>query len=304
MYRSWTHIEGLVAAPPTPFNDNLEIDTQAVAPLADFLTSQGVCGVFVNGTTGESLSLTVSERIRLAERWRQVLPAGIKLIIHVGHCSLNEAQKLAAHARNIHADAIAIMPPVYFKPHSTASLITWCEHISRSAPALPLFYYHIPSMTGVQLRLSEFLNEAAAKLPDLVGAKFTCEALDDFLKAITLENGRFDILWGRDEMSLAALATGARGAVGSTFNIIAPLHLDLRNAFFAGDLERARTYQRQVNQVVDALRACGSFFSGIKAVLSQQFDLPILPQTRPPLRTLDPGSIEKLLSALTPCLRP
>ena len=183
------YTKGLIAAPPTGFRADGGIDLGVVAPLAEHLQRQGVVGVFVNGTTGEGMSLSTEEREQLAAEWRQQLPAGMRLFVHVGHNSLAECQRLARHAQSIRADAIAAIAPSFFKPGGVAGLVEWCAPIAAAAPNLPFYFYHMPSMSGVQVSVSEFLPRAAERIPNLAGVKFTHEALADY-QAARREIGR------------------------------------------------------------------------------------------------------------------
>jgi len=274
--------QGLIAAPPTGFHPDGAIDLDVIAPLAQHMQRQGVVGVFVNGTTGEGLSLSTEERERLAAEWRKALPAGMKLFVHVGHHSLVESARLARHAQAIGADAIATLAPGFFKPVGIDGLVEWCVPIAAAAPNLPFYFYHIPSMNGVHAAMARFLPCAATRIPTLAGIKFTFEAMSDYHEALRLDNGRFDVLWGRDEMLLSALATGATGGVGSTYSVIAPLYLELIAAFQCGDLEAARDYQAQSIAFINRLVASGNFFAALKAELRAQ-GVPIAPAVRLPL---------------------
>ena len=274
--------QGLIAAPPTAFRADGGIDLGVVAPLARHLQRQGVVGVFVNGTTGEGMSLSTEEREQLAAEWRKELPAGMKLFVHVGHNSLAECQRLARHAQAIGADAIAAVAPGFFKPVGVAGLVEWCAPVAAAASELPLYFYHMPSMSGVNVSIADFLPQAAKRIPNLAGIKFTHEAMGDYMAAQRVDGGRFDVLWGRDEMLLGALAMGAEGGVGSTYNVIAPLYLKLIEAFRRGDMATARDLQSQSIAFIDSLVATGNFFAALKAVLRSQ-GVPITPAVRLPL---------------------
>ena len=281
------NIEGLIAAPITPFRSDGLPDFEAIPPYAQLLAADGVSGVFVNGTTGEGASLSVDEREALALAWRKALPRGMTLIVHAGCQALPEARRLAAHAAAIGADAVAACPPSFFRTQHLAALAGWCAAVAAAAPALPFYYYHIPSLTGIAVRVNQLLNEAAPRIPNLAGVKFTHEALDDYLLCLRRTNGAADALWGRDEMLLGALATGARGMVGSTYNIAAPLYRRIIAAFEKGDLHTARALQSEACRMIEALIATGAFFSAMKCILHKR-GLPITPAVRSPLSEITP----------------
>lgn len=281
--------KGLVAAPVTGFREDSNINVEVVGPFAAHLQKQGVSGVFVNGTTGEGMSLTVEEREALAAEWRRVLPAPMKLFVHAGHTALGDAERLARHAVSIGADAVAVMAPGFFKPAGVEGVVDWCERIAGSCPDLPFYYYHMPSMNGVEISVADFLEQAEGRISNLAGIKFTHYAMDDYLAALRFDGGRFDVLWGRDEMLLGALAMGCEGAVGSTYSIFAPLFLDLMRAFRAGQQADAGVLQARARTLIRILSNNGCFFSALKAVLRAQ-GVPISAKVRVPLNSLTPDA--------------
>ncbi len=250
--------EGLIAAPFTPMRADRTLDLNAVDSYAHRLHANGVVGAFICGTTGEGMSLTIDERCALAERWVAAAPAGLRVIVHVGHNSLPDCRTLAAHAESIGADSIACLAPSFFKPAGVDGLVAWCEQVAAAAPNLPFYYYHMPSMTGVSVNVSEFLGVAAKRIATLAGVKFTFEDLDDYQRCLELEDGRFDVLFGRDELLLSALARGARGAVGSTYNFAAPLYQTLIKAYRRGDRQQAAGLQALAVRMIDALVGSGA----------------------------------------------
>ncbi len=250
--------EGLIAAPFTPMRADRTLDLNAVDSYARHLHANGVVGAFVCGTTGEGLSLTIEERCTLAERWVAAAPVGLRVIVHVGHNSLPDCRTLAAHAQSIGADSIACLAPSFFKPAGVDGLVAWCQQVAAAAPDLPFYYYHIPSMTGVSVTVSEFLGLAARRIPSLAGVKFTFEDLDDYQRCLELEDGRFDVLFGRDELLLSALARGARGAVGSTYNFAAPLYQTLIEAYRRDDRQQAAELQALAVRMIDVLVGSGA----------------------------------------------
>lgn len=282
-------IEGLVAAPFTPMRPDGTVDAARIAALAEHLARNGVGGAFVCGTTGESLSLTEAERRTVAERWVEAAPEGIRVIVHVGHDSLPVARALAAHAEACGAHAIAAMAPTFFRLSRADQVVEHLARVAEAAPGLPCYYYHIPSLTGCEISIAEMLERAHERVPNLAGVKFTHEDLADFAHARTVHGGRYDLLYGRDEMLLSALAVGARGAVGSTYNFAAPLYRRLIEAFDAGDWAAARRLQGQSIALVELL--CGQgvpFLSAAKALMgligldcgAPRWPLPTLPPER------------------------
>ncbi len=266
--QSIQRITGLVAAPFTPMDAGGKVRLDVIEPYARFLQRNGVQIAFVCGSSGESMSLSVAERMTVAARWMEVAPAGMRVIVHVGHNSLPDSQALSAHAQKIGAYAIAAVGPSFFKPAKLDALVNFCAEIAAAAPALPFYYYHIPVLSGADFPMIDFLELAEPRIPSLAGIKFTHENLMDYSSCLHAGGGRFDMLFGRDEIFLAALALGARGAVGSTFNYAAPLYLNLIKAFDKKDFQEARLLQQKSIAMISILARCGaSFVSASKAVM-------------------------------------
>lgn len=288
-------LTGLIAAPFTPFNDDGSLNIDLVPPYAEHLAASGVRGAFVCGTTGEGNSMTTSERQQLAEAWRKHLPADLKLIVHAGHLSLVESKNLARHALSIGADAIATIAPGFYKPGAVDDLVDWCAAISSAAPGLPFYYYHMPEMTGVNIPTHRFLERAADRIPDLAGIKFTYEDLMDYALTLQFGGGRYDVLFGRDQILLAGLSLGAQGAVGSTYNYAAPIYLELISAWEAHDLPAARAAQMRAIEMIATLSSYGGLSAG-KAMM-KLIGLDCGP-VRSPLRSLGEEKLANLRQAL------
>jgi N-acetylneuraminate lyase len=266
VYSNW--LKGLVAAPHSAMNDDCSLNLNAVSRQARKLVADGVAGAFICGSTGEGASLTTNERRQLAEEWRKASSGQpLKLIVHVGHNSLEEAKNLAAHAQECGADAIATMAPTFFKPANAAALVDFCAPIAAAAPSLPFFYYDIPSLTGVNLPMIEFLEQGVSRIPNLAGIKFTSSNFMSLQQCLAFDNGRLNVLFGCDEMLLGALALGVRGAVGSTYNYSAPLYHRVIKAFESGDLPAARRAQLESVRLVEILLKYGVLPAG-KALMS------------------------------------
>ncbi|XP_029889676.1 N-acetylneuraminate lyase isoform X3 [Aquila chrysaetos chrysaetos] len=195
-------LQGLVAATVTPMTPDGQINLSVIRQYVDYLVSeQNVKNVFVNGTTGEGLSLNIQERKQLAEEW--VCQGKDKLdhvIIHVGALSLPESQELARHAAAIGASAIAVIAPFFFKPTNKGELIAFLQKVASEAPAVPFYYYHIPPLTGVTIRVEELLDGIKEQIPTFQGVKFSDTDLLDLAQCINKnEREQFVFLYGVDE---------------------------------------------------------------------------------------------------------
>ncbi len=289
-------LEGLIPAVLTPFAADGSLHLAAVDKLAEVLVRDGCGGIFVCGTTGEFSSLTVAERMQLAERWAGVLRgSGVRLIVHVGSNCLEDSRALAAHAARIGAAAIAMLSPCYIRPATPAALVAACAAVARAAPELPFYYYDIPTWTHVPFPLSGWVAEALEQVPNFAGVKLTSIDLIELQHLLHAGNERLNVLYGVDEQLLAAWALGAKGAVGSSYNVTLPLARQIVRAASQGDWEMARLRQYRLVQFIAVLQRYG-YFAAMKEWLRRQgLDLGTV---RLPLLNLSPEQNERLIQEL------
>lgn len=274
-------LNGLIAAGFTPFKDG-KINTEVIPAYAKYLERNGVSGVFVNGTTAESLSLTTEERLELADAWLEAAPETLKVIVHVGHNSLPACQTMAARAQEKGAWAVSAMAPTFFKP-DLPGLVDYVAQIAAAAPETPFYYYHMPSMTGANFLMEDFLKLAEPRIPNLAGIKFTYENLMDFGLCLDYAGGKYDVVFGRDEILLAGLSLGAKAAIGSTYNFAAPLYRAILAAVAEKDLAKANELQLISMKLVDnCIRIPGGHpLSAIKALTGWRAGIELGPLRAP-----------------------
>ncbi len=255
---------GLVAAPFTPMDKKGNLNLEIVPQYYKMLEKNGVDGAFINGSTGEGVSLTQRERQLQASEWAQCLKNGgkMRVINLVGGTSYSECIENAIFSRELGLSAIALLPPYYFKPSNDDQLAEFIARVGETVPQMPVYFYHIPVLTGVYLPMYQFLRKISGMLPNFAGIKFTHEDFMDYFSCLNFGEGRYDILWGRDECMLSALVLGCRGAVGSTYNYAAPLYHALIGAFECGNLVEARRLQQKSIEMIRLLGKYGGIATG------------------------------------------
>jgi len=286
------HIEGLIAAPFTPMHNDGSLNLGIIPRYFQFLKANGINGAFICGSTGEGVSMTAKEKMAVAEAWASCTKSdqNFKVMTLLGGTSIADCKELARHAESIGLYGISFTAPFYFEPVNVSMLAKACAAVAETVPNLPFYYYHIPVLTGVNFPMISLLKEIDDHVPNFAGIKYTHEDFMDFLSCLHFQNGKYDLLWGRDENMLPALAIGAKGAVGSTFNYAAPLYLDLLEAFNNGDLEKASQFQQQSIDMIRLLGKyggiatgkaymkligidCGEFRLPVKNMNAQEFEL-------------------------------
>ena len=243
-------IKGLIAATFAAYNIDGSINLSIIPAIVDKMIEDGLTGVFICGTNGEGPNLTIDERMQIAEAYVKAANKRILVLVHVGHSSITECRKLAAHAEQIGADAISSVAAFYFKPNSVKNLVACIAEIASAAPNTPFYYYNIPTLTGVAMDMVDFLEQAEKAIPNLAGIKYTASTLHEYQACLAYKNGKYDILFGFDEMLLPALAVGAKGAIGSTYTFAAPLYLKVISLYEQGKADEAAAMQlNSVNMV-------------------------------------------------------
>lgn len=252
------HLEGLIAAPFTPMFPDGSLNLSIIPTYYDFLKANGITGAFICGSTGEGVSMTNAEKKKVAQAWANATKADpdFKVMMFLGGTSIEDCKDLAIYSQQLGLFAISFTAPFYFKPANAEMLALTCAEVAAAVPQMPFYYYHIPVLTGGDFSMYDLLKAVDGRIPNFAGIKYTHEDFMDFLSCLRYNNGQYDMLWGRDENMLAALALGSKGAVGSTFNYAAPLYYDLIDAFAQNNLSKAQELQ-QVS--IDMIRLLGKY---------------------------------------------
>ncbi|XP_062516015.1 N-acetylneuraminate lyase B-like isoform X2 [Corticium candelabrum] len=233
------HMKGIIMAVFSPFKDDGELNLSIIDDYANYLIREGAAGVFVGGSTGEGVKLSVAERKSLLEKWVEVVDKRLKVIVHIGSESLCDCKELARHAESCNVDAVAVMPPSYFKPASAENLLLYLRELSLHAPDTRLYYYSLND----QWSLEDFLKLADKQLPTFCGIKYSDMCLYKFSNILRYSDEKYDVMYGVDQQLLGGLAMGAKVCVGSTYNYMPRLTLRMMKAFEIGDIETSRKEQ-------------------------------------------------------------
>jgi N-acetylneuraminate lyase len=258
------HLKGLIAAPFTPMDTKGNLNLSVIPDYYLFLKHNGISGAFICGTTGEGVSLTLGEKKAVCNTWSKAISQDkdFKVILFVGGTCIEDCKELAVYARDQGLYAISFTPPFYFKPTNIDILTDCCKEIADAVPEMPFYFYHIPSLTGVDFPMIDLLKNVDGKISNFKGIKYTAENFMDFLSCLHFQNGKYDMLWGRDENLLSSLVLGCNGAVGSTYNYAAPLYFEIINAFKSNDLAKAQRLQQQSVDMISLLGKYGGIATG------------------------------------------
>lgn len=286
-------IRGVIVPMLTPFSDGGQIDEGRTAALVEFLLERRVAGLFPLGTTGEGPLLTTEERQQVAA-WVVRHSAGrVPVIIHTGAITTAETLTLTRHARDIGADAVAIVPP-YFYRLNDAALFEHYATVARALPDFPIYLYHNPGVTPNHLT-TDLVFRLAEAFPNITGLKDSGGSLAILFASRTLHGGALNTASGPDGLILAAQAVGVDACVSGNANYAPELVVGIVEAVRRGDLETGRTLQAQLDEARRVL-GDGSDLSQFKAMCARR-GVPI-GDVRAPLRPAGRERIEAAWQAL------
>lgn len=286
---SSSNLRGILPAAVTPFDDDGRFAPDVYARLLERLYTAGVHGVYVCGSTGEGLLQSREQRQAIVDRTMACTPRDRTVVVHVGAGSLEEALALSAHAARAGAHAISSLPPTSAQ-FSFADLQRYYEALAGRSD-LPLIVYYFPDVAP-SISTAEQL-ETLCDLPNVIGVKFT--DFDLFRLSNLARPGRC-LFNGRDEVLAAGLLMGATGGIGSFYNLLPELFVEIYDAALAGRWEAARAAQRRVNELIRITLAF-PLFPAIKQMLAWSgLDCGAC---LPPRARLDPDQQGRLRDALT-----
>jgi len=284
-------LSGIIPALLTPFTPDNRVDEAGLDRLIAFLLDHGVDGLYLCGSTGEGLLLTEEERCQVVEVALRAVAGRVPVIVHVGALSTGTAERLAAHAHQAGAAAVAAVPPFYF-PVGKEAIQEHFRRISRAA-RLPLYVYNIPTATVVNVGatlVGSLFHEGTIQ-----GVKYTAYDLLAFREIIETCGPGLNIFAGPDEILLPFLLMGAHGGIGTTPNCLPGLFVRLYAAWREGRLEEAQRLQFQVDRLVLLLGRYG-VIPATKAVMGF-LGLPC-GEPRAPLLPLTPAQKTELKTEL------
>ena len=287
-------LAGLIAAPFTAFDGRGEVNYAMIEKQAANLIADGVKGAYVCGTTGEGISCSVEERMRIMEAWKNASQGKLILIAHTGALSLKDAAVLSRKAVELDYDAFSVIPPTFFKPGNEEVLADYCAQVAAFAPELPFYYYHTMN-SGVNLWMPRFLELAESRIPNLGGLKFNHHNLYEYQNCLYACGGRYDIVCAVDEFFAGALALGAKAFIGSTYNYSACLYRKVWQAFDAGDWATVALYMRKICRGVDLLNANGGLPAGKAMMLVKGIECG---KARLPLKQLSDAERRSIADAM------
>jgi N-acetylneuraminate lyase len=218
--------------------------------LVDHFVVRKLDGLYLCGSTGEGVFMSVEERELVTETVMSHVKDQMPVIVHVGSTSTLDAARLARHARDLGAAGIStILPPVTFDPRS---VVAHFEAIAAAVPELPFLPYVFGGARDAVSLMRDLLH-----IPNLAGTKYYGPNMYELSHLIALRNHDWTVMAGMDEQCLFAAMFGAHGSIGSTANVMPGVYQQIYQCYQTGDLMRGLELQKRANQVIDILISFG-----------------------------------------------
>lgn len=295
---NYAKYKGIFPAFYACYDSEGNVSTQATKDFVEYLIGKGVSGLYVGGSSGECIYLSVEERKQTLEAVMEVAKGRIAIIAHVACNNTKDSQELARHAESLGVDAIAAIPPIYFRLPERAIAKYWND-ISDAAPNTDFVIYNIPQLAGVALTLSLF--DEMLKNPRVIGVKNSSMPIQDiqmFKRQAAINNKEVVVFNGPDEQFVGGRIIGADGGIGGTYGVMPELFVKLNSLIESGDFENAGKLQDDIDEVIYTMcSANGNMYAVAKAALKKLSGLD-LGGVRAPLLNLsdeDNDIVEKVV---------
>ena len=254
--------EGIIPAFYACYDAEGNISTDAVRALTRYFIEKGVQGLYVGGSSGECIYQSVAERKLVLEHVMAEAKGKLTVIAHVACNNTADSQELARHAESLGVDAIASIPPIYFKlpPHAIAK---YWNDMSAAAPNTDFIIYNIPQLAGVSLTVP--LLKEMLKNPRVIGVKNSSMPTQDI--QMWADEGAI-VFNGPDEQLISGLVMGATGGIGGTYGAMPQLYVELYRCVKAGEMEKALKIQNDCCRIIYKMCSTkGNMYGVIKEIL-------------------------------------
>lgn len=285
-------LNGSIVALITPFQKNGTLDLDAIKKLAKWHLDSGTNGIVVAGCTGESFTLSESERIDLFIAVREAIGTKIPAIIGTGSSSTMQAIAQTKEAKSVGADAVLAITPYGNKPSQTA-LIKYFSEIADVG--IPTILYNVPGRTGTTLAPETAIE--LSKHPYISAIKEASANLDAVSQII--RDCDLTVLSGDDSLTVPMISIGAKGVISTAANLIPKDFSEMVHYALNGDFVQASKKHLALFPIMKTL-----FIEGNPVPLKEAMAHVGLigePIFRPPLTGMSQSNRDKLISALKMC---
>ncbi len=232
----------LITAMVTPFDEQGRVDYEQAKRLAKALLDSGSDGVLLSGTTGESPSLSVDEKLRLFAEVKSAVGNSGAIIAGAGTYNTDESIELSKLAEREGVDGLLLVVPYYNKPPQEG-LYQHFKAIAGSVD-LPCILYNVSSRTS--LNMTDDTTIRLSEVDNIVGIKEASNDLDQITRIIDGAKPGFLVWSGNDNETFYIMATGGYGVVSVASHLVGNQIKQMMGLLLEGDVERAAAEHRRL----------------------------------------------------------
>ena len=265
--RDLTKYQGVIPAFYACYDDNGDVSAERTANFAKYLLEKGVKGLYVCGSSGECIYQSKEERKLILESVMEAVGGKMTIIAHVACNNTRDSMELAAHAESLGVDAIASIPPIYFRLPEDSIAKYWND-ISSAAPNTDFIIYNIPQLAGVALTMPLF--KKMLENPRVIGVKNSSTPVQD-IQMFKMEGGDDCIIFnGPDEQFISGRIIGAGGGIGGTYAVMPELFLKADELLKEGKIAEANEIQHAIDKIIYAMCSCKcNMYAAAKQILRE-----------------------------------
>ncbi|MBF0845636.1 dihydrodipicolinate synthase family protein [Streptococcus danieliae] len=245
--RDLAKYKGVIPAFYACYDDQGEVSQERVKELVQYYIDKGVQGIYVNGSSGECIYQSIEDRKQIIEAVMEVAKGKLTVINHVACNNTKDSVELAKHSEELGVDAIAAIPPIYFKLPEYSIAAYW-NAMSEAAPNTDFIIYNIPQLAGVALTGS--LYAEMRKNPRVIGVKNSSMPVQDIQMFVAAGGEDYIVFNGPDEQFLGGRLMGAEAGIGGTYGVMPDLFLKLDQLIAEKELQVAKELQYAINEVI------------------------------------------------------
>ena len=238
------NINGVMPAMITSFNKDESINKEGIRKTVNYLISERVGGLYITGSTGETFLMSQEEKKQAIEIIVEEVNGRIPVIAHIGSIGTKITTELGQYAEKVGVDALSALPPFYYG-FSNDEIFNYYQDISNSTN-LPITVYNISHANLMDLDMLKRL----ASIKNVKGVKYTAPTHFNFSKIKKEIGENFKIYSGMDEMALSGLISGADGIIGSFYNLMPELFVEIYKQVKNNNINEAKKIQEKINIII------------------------------------------------------
>ena len=235
---------GVIPAMITSFHKNESINKESIRKTINYLISEKVDGLYITGSTGETFLMSQEEKKQAIEIIVEEVNGRVPVIAHIGSIGTKITTELGQYAEKVGVDALSALPPFYYG-FSNDEIFNYYKDISNST-SLPITVYNISHANLMDLDMLKRL----ASIKNVKGVKYTAPTHFNFSKIKKEIGESFKIYSGMDEMALSGLISGADGIIGSFYNLMPELFVEIYKQVKNNNINEAKKIQEKINIII------------------------------------------------------